>query len=121
MDVSELTGDEAPAAVADALGTAVETARARGGGFAAVVRMPPTVRRGPRLSAATERVRLLRRLRPGLAVSCRGLAFVVSAEVRQANAKAIRAGAKLWGCPTHTAETVTAARAWAQGRLEATS
>ncbi|MEU6140683.1 hypothetical protein ABZ848_10030 [Streptomyces sp. NPDC047081] len=118
VDVSELTGDEAPAAVAGALGAAVEAARARGEGFAAVVRMPSAVRRGPRLAAATERVRMLRRLRPGLAESCLGLAFVVSAEMQQANAKAIRAGAKLWGCPTHTVDTVAAAHAWVREQLK---
>ncbi|MCI3277962.1 hypothetical protein [Streptomyces cylindrosporus] len=118
VDVSERTGDEAPAAVAGALGAAVETARARREGFAAVVQMPSTVRRGPRPAAATERVRMLRRLRPGLAESCRGLAFVVSAEVQRANAKAIRAGARLWGCPTYTVDTVVAAQAWAREQLK---
>ncbi len=64
-------------------------------------------------------MRLVKTLRPGLRNRCAGLAFVVSAEVQQANAKAIRAGAKLWGCPTTATHDPAAALAWARQQLAA--
>jgi hypothetical protein len=87
--------------------------------FAAVIRMPPGAQRKRRVAGAAERVRLLRRLRPGLRDHCRGLAFVLPIEDQQANAKAIAAGAKLWGCPTTATADVETARTWASAQLAA--
>jgi hypothetical protein len=84
--------------------------------FAAVLRMPEG--RPRRLAGAGDRVRLMKALRPGLRARCAGLAFVVSAEAQQANARAIRAGAKLWGCPTTAADDPAAALAWARQQLD---
>lgn len=95
--------------------------------FAAVVVMPTRAGEageadgtGPgrrRLSGIGDRVRMLKRLRPGLRQWCCGLAFVASHEVQQAGAKAIRAGARMWGCPTRTFDDVDAAGSWAEQQL----
>ncbi|MDA2809832.1 hypothetical protein O4J56_04200 [Nocardiopsis sp. RSe5-2] len=113
LDVSELD----PAAGAHRLGDVLTAALERREPFAAVVRMPEG--RPRRLAGVGERVRLLKTLRPGLRAQCAGLAFVVSAETQQANAKAIGAGAKLWGCPTTATDDQAAALAWARQQLAA--
>lgn len=113
LDVSALD----PAAGARRVGDVLTAAMERRESFAAVVRMPEG--RPRRMAGAGERVRLLKTLRPGLRERCAGLAFVVSAEAQQANAKAIRAGAKLWGCPTTATDDPAAALAWAYQQLAA--
>jgi hypothetical protein len=113
LDVSALD----PAAGARSLGEALTVALERRESFAAVVRMPEGRPRG--LADAGERVRLIKTLRPGLRERCAGLAFVVSAEAQQVNAKAIKAGAKLWGCPTTATDEPAAALAWARQQLAA--
>ncbi|MEV5842034.1 hypothetical protein AB0M32_08665 [Streptomyces sp. NPDC051985] len=80
----------------------------------AVLRMPEA--RPPRLAGAGERVRLTKTPRPGLRNRCAGRAFVVPAEAQQADVKAIRAGAKLWGCPATATDDPAAALAWARQR-----
>lgn len=86
--------------------------------FAAVVVMPPNPgSRGRRLANVGDRVRMLKRLRPGLREWCSGLAFVASADMQRDNAKAIRAGAKMWGCPTFSTADRDEARAWAEAQL----
>ena len=89
----------------------------RGEAFAAVVRMPEAPPRGRRIAGVAERVRMLKRLRPGLVEHCRGLAFVMSEEGQRNNAKALRSGAKMWGCPTFATDDPEHARSWAQSRL----
>lgn len=92
--------------------------------FAAVVVMPtragdsgPGGAGGRRLAGIGDRVRMLKRLRPGLRQWCRGLAFVATPEVQQAGAKAIKAGSRMWGCPTSTFDDVSTARTWAEQQL----
>jgi len=118
VDVSDATPETAPTAVFAALMAAVQ----RGELFAAVVRMPEVAvegsPRGRRITGVAERVRMLKRLRPGLVEHCRGLAFVVSAEGQRNNAKQLRSGAKMWGCPTFATDDPGQARAWAVARLE---
>lgn len=101
--------------VGDALAEALE----RGEAFAAVVETPQAAigRERPRGRGALERVRLVRRLRPGLAERCRGLAFVLPAASIRANARALTSGAKIWGCPTTATDDPEHARAWARERL----
>lgn len=91
----------------------------RGRPFLALVRMPDAPPRGGRLGDVTERVRTLKLLRPGLRVWCRGLAFLVGEQTLARQAKAIRSGDKLWGCPTLTTADETTARAWLRARAEA--
>lgn len=114
VDASGAAPEAAHAVVFDALMAAVERREA----FAAVVRMPETPPRGRRVAGAADRVRLLKRLRPGLVERCRGLAFVMSEEAQRANAKAIRSGTVLWGCPTFATDDPAQARSWALARLE---
>jgi hypothetical protein len=114
VDASDTTPDRAPTVVFDALMAAVE----RRESFAAVVSMPETPPRGRRVAGAVERVRMLKRLRPGLVERCRGLAFVMSEEAQRNNAKAIRSGAVMWGCPTFATDDPGQARSWALARLE---
>lgn len=114
VDASGAAPDAAHAVVFDALMAAVQRREA----FAAVVRMPEAPPRGRRIAGAAERVRLLKRLRPGLAERCRGLAFVMSEEAQRNNAKALRSGAALWGCPTFATDDPGRARSWALSRLE---
>ena len=114
VDVTDATPEAAPTAVFEALMAAVERQEA----FAAVVRMPETPPRGRRIAGAAERVRLLRRLRPGLVERCRGLAFVMSEDAQRNNAKALRSGAVMWGCPTFATDDPGQARSWALARLE---
>ncbi|BCL30714.1 hypothetical protein ACFFS2_21480 [Streptomyces aurantiacus] len=113
LDVSALD----PAAGARRVGDVLTAALERREPFAAVLTMPES--RPRKLAGAGERVRLVKTLRPGLRNRCAGLAFVVSAEAQQANAKAIRAGAKLWGCPTTATHDPAAALAWARQQLAA--
>lgn len=96
-------------------GQALEEALARGGPFAAVVEMPPAP--PGRVRGALEQVRMVRRLRPGLAEHCRGLAFVMSADARIEHAKLIRTGPKVWRCPVHAATDPRRAGSWARERL----
>jgi hypothetical protein len=113
LDVSDLD----PAAGARRVGDVLTAALERREPFAAVLRMPEG--RPRKLAGVGERVRLMKTLRPGLRERCAGLAFVVPAEAQQANAKAIKAGARLWGCPTTATDDSTAALAWARQRLAA--
>lgn len=113
LDVSTLD----PEAGARRLGDVLTAALERRESFAAVLRMPEG--RPRKLAGAGERVRLLKTLRPGLRNRCAGLAFVVAAEAQQANAKAIRAGTKLWGCPITVTGDPNAALAWARQQLAA--
>jgi hypothetical protein len=113
VDASGAPPELAPTVVFDALMTAVERRET----FAAVVRMPETPPRGRRVAGAVERVRLLKRLRPGLVERCRGLAFVMSEEAQRNNAKALRSGAVMWGCPTFATDDPAQARSWACARL----
>jgi hypothetical protein len=113
VDASGATPDSAHSVVFDALMAAVERRET----FAAVVRMPETPPRGRRIAGAAERVRLLKRLRPGLVERCRGLAFVMSEEAQRNNAKALRSGAVIWGCPTFATDDPGQARSWALARL----
>lgn len=85
--------------------------------FAAVIQMPSTTERPKGIGGVGEKVRMLKQLRPRLKETCRGLAFVLSAEAQAANAKSIGAGAKLWGCPTFATDDVAAATAWARAQL----
>ncbi|WP_372347612.1 hypothetical protein [Streptomyces sp. KL116D] len=86
--------------------------------FAAVLLMPapPESPAPPAPGTATDRVRALKALRPGLTEYCRGLAFVAPADITAERAAAIHSGEQLWGCPTTAGQDVTAARAWARGR-----
>lgn len=111
LDVSALE----PSAGARRVGEVLTAALERGEPFAAVLTMPEG--RPRRLAGAGERVRLLKSLRPGLRDRCAGLAFVVSVEAQRAGAKAIRAGAKLWGCPTTATHDPDVALGWARQRL----
>ena len=113
VDASTLPVRQAQGLIGDALGAAIE----RGEPFAAIVRMPSAARRDRTLSGVAERIRILKRLRSGLSARCVGLAFVVSAEAQQHNAKAIRAADKMWGCPTLAVDDHATARAWALARL----
>jgi len=112
LDVSAVD----PAAGARRVEEVLTAALERREPFVAVLRMPEG--RPHRLAGAGDRVRLMKALRPGLRARCAGLAFVVSAEAQQANARAIRAGAKLWGCPTTATDDPAAALAWARRRLD---
>jgi len=113
VDASGASPDTAPTVVFDALMAALE----RGAAFAVVVRMPDVPARGRRVAGAVERVRMLKRLRPGLSEHCRGLAFVMSEDAQRGNAKALRSGAVMWGCPTFATDDPGQARSWAQARL----
>lgn len=110
--------EQARTVVAQALGEAVR----RGEPFAAVVEMPQgAVARRSRIRGAVEHVRMLKALRPGLTAHCRGLAFVMSADAQRDNARAIGAGAKVWGCPTTVTDDPAGARAWARAQLSTDS
>ncbi|NLU73354.1 hypothetical protein HCC61_11810 [Streptomyces sp. HNM0575] len=120
IDASSVPAQAAPELVSDALLAAL----ARDETFAAVVRMPETtpeampetMPRKQRVADAGNRVRMLKRLRPGLSARCLGLAFVMPESAQRENARAIRAGAKLWGCPTLTTDDLARAQAWAEAR-----
>jgi hypothetical protein len=113
VDASALPVLEAQRSITGALQAAI----ARGEPFVAVVHMPAAAPRERRIAGVAERIRMLKRLRPGLSARCAGLAFVVSAEAQQQNAKAIRSAEKLWGCPTHAVADPSTARAWALAQL----
>jgi hypothetical protein len=113
VDASGAAPESAHAVVFETLMAAVERREA----FAAVVRMPESPPRGRRIAGAAERVRLLRRLRPGLAECCRGLAFLMSEDAQRNNAKVLRSGAVMWGCPTFATDDPEQARSWALARL----
>lgn len=126
--------DRAPSQGARAVNDALLAATGRREPFAAVIQMPtrgneqtdqpsdqPAGRGRRRVIADVgERIRMLKQLRPRLKKTCRGLAFVVSAEDLAANAKTIQAGDKLWGCPTHATADLDAALSWARIRLGTT-
>jgi hypothetical protein len=114
VDASGAAPASAHTVVFDALMAAVERQET----FAAVVRMPEAPPRGRRIAGAAERVRLLKRLRPGLVERCRGLAFVMSEDAQRNNAKALRSGAVMWGCPTFATDDPAQAHSWARARLE---
>lgn len=113
LDVSELAASEG----ARLLAAVLTRAAGRGEPFAAVVRMPSTAERPRVIGGVGERIRMLKQLRPRLKESCRGLAFVLSLEAQEANAKSIRAGAKLWGCPTFATDDISIAAEWAEDQL----
>jgi hypothetical protein len=113
LDATAAPPDEAPDLVVRALQAAV----ARGTAFSAVLLMPAGPSSRPRTTTATEHVRALTRLRPGLGTHCRGLAFVVPLAVQEERAKAIAAGDRLWGCPSFATDDLDRARAWAAARL----
>lgn len=115
VDVSGLPMGQAQGMVLDELRALTERAEP----FAAVLLMPapPEGRTPPEPGAsATDRVRALKSIRPGLTAHCRGLAFVAPADIPAERAKTIHSGDKLWGCPTMATQDETAARAWARGR-----
>lgn len=113
VDAAELSIPEAQRLVGDALQVAI----GRGEPFAAIVHMPAAAPGNRKIAGVAERIRMLKRLRPGLGTWCRGLAFVVSADARQQHARTIRSGDKLWGCPTLAVDDQAAAHAWALARL----
>jgi hypothetical protein len=113
VNAADATPETAPTAVFEALMAEVQ----RGEVFAAIVRMPEVPPRGRRIAGVAERVRMLKRLRPGLVQHCRGLAFVMSEEAQRNNAKQLRSGAKMWGCPTFATDDPGQARSWALARL----
>jgi hypothetical protein len=114
LDVSGVAPEAASTVVFDTLMSAVQRRET----FAAVLRMPEAPPRGRRIAGVAERVRMLKRLRPGLVEHCRGLAFVLSEEGQRNNAKALRSGPKMWGCPTFATDDPRQARSWALARLE---
>ena len=114
VDASGATPETAPTVVFDTLMAAVQRREV----FAAVVRMPEAPPRGRRIAGVAERVRMLKRLRPGLVEHCRGLAFVMSEEGQRNNAKALRSGPTMWGCPTFATDDPGQAHSWARARLE---
>jgi len=113
LDVSDLPPTDGARRVNDTL----LAAAGRGEPFAAVLRMPAITERPKVIGGVSERVRMLKQLRPRLKQHCLGLAFVVPIETQAVNAKAIRAGTKLWGCPTFATDDPDAATAWAYERL----
>lgn len=113
IDAASLTTDEATKLVSGSLREATD----RGHPFVALVWMPPSARGRVGLGDVTERVRMLKRIRPGLRDWCRGLAFLVTQDTLTSRAKAIRSGDRLWGCPTFTTADEAAARAWISERL----
>ncbi|WP_130342247.1 hypothetical protein [Herbihabitans rhizosphaerae] len=114
---ADLTPTEAARVVNDVL----TEASGRHARFAAVIQMPSTAdqpaERRRVIGGVGERIRMLKQLRPRLKETCRGLAFVVSAEAKSANSKAIKAGPTMWGCPTFATDDVAVATAWAEARL----
>lgn len=107
--------DQAQGLVLDELRALTE----RGQPFAAVLLMPapPEGRTPPPPGApATDRVRALKTIRPGLTAYCRGLAFVAPADIPAERAKAIHSAESLWGCPTTATQDASAAHAWAEER-----
>ncbi|MQA06995.1 MAG: hypothetical protein GEU98_00350 [Pseudonocardiaceae bacterium] len=112
-------GDVPTAQVAPAVARALQAAVDRGEYFAAVVHMPDMPANRPRVSGAPERIRMLRKLRPGLSRRCRGLAFVMSAAAQRDNVKVVKSGNKIWGCPTMATDDVQRARASARTQLSA--
>jgi hypothetical protein len=113
LDITDLAPAEGARVVTGVLIEAI----GRRESFAAVIQMPSTTERPRGIGGVGERIRMLKQLRPGLKETCRGLAFVVSVEAQAANTKAIRAGAKLWGCPTFATDDLAAAAAWAEAQL----
>ena len=109
------SADEVPGTVSAALGEAIS----RGERFAAVVVMGDPGPRRSRVKDAVERVRMVKRLRPGLSAHCLGLAFVAPASVQKDNAKTLRSADKIWGCPTTSTDDPAQAETWALGRLAA--
>ncbi|MGW1094967.1 hypothetical protein ACWD5W_04155 [Streptomyces sp. NPDC002455] len=83
--------------------------------FVAVLVMPAPEER-PTGAPATDRIRALKELRPGLTAHCRGLAFVAPADIPEERAKAIHSSDALWGCPTTATQDAEAAHAWARSR-----
>lgn len=114
VDTSELGIDDATRLVGEKLLAATEAEEH----FAAVIFMPPNPgSRMRNLINVRDRVRMLKRIRPGLRQWCKGLVFVASADMQRDNAKAIRAGQKMWGCPTWATDDPEAARSWAEAQL----
>lgn len=113
LELDATSPPDGPAVVMQALREAL----ARSEPFAAVIRMPPSTQRERRIAGAVERVRMLKALRGGLADRCRGLAFVMPLEAQRDNAKLLRSGSKMWGCPTTATDDLAAARAWAREQL----
>ncbi|MQA86902.1 MAG: hypothetical protein GEV03_20295 [Streptosporangiales bacterium] len=113
----DLSAHEARTVVAQALRQALD----RGEPFAAVVEIPQVPVRRPRMRGTVEHVRLVKELRPGLAERCRGLVVVMPAHALHDNTKTIRAGAKIWGCPTFAVDDLARARAWARDQLSASA
>lgn len=105
--------EQAQGVVLDELQTLTERARP----FAAVLLMPapPEGRTSPPPgAAATDRIRALKAMRPGLTTHCRGLAFVAPSDIPAERAKAIHSNGSLWGCPTMATQDAMAARTWAK-------
>ncbi|MEU9522794.1 hypothetical protein [Streptomyces sp. NPDC048224] len=114
VDASRLPMDQAQALVLAELRAFTEQAEP----FAAILLMPAPSPEGrapsPPGTSATDRVRALKSIRPGLTAHCRGLAFVAPADIPAERAKAIHSSDKLWGCPTMSTQDPTVARAWAK-------
>jgi hypothetical protein len=113
VQASGMSADEARQETVRAL----DEALARDEAFAVVLEMPP--RQSGTVRDRVGQVRMIKRLRPGLAARCRGLAFVLAAEAQHEHAKLLRSGAKVWGCPVHADTDPDGARAWARQRLAA--
>jgi hypothetical protein len=96
---------------------ALDEALARDEAFAVVVELPSE--QSGKVRDRLGHVRMIRRLRPGLAARCRGLAFVLPAEAQHRHAKLLGSGAKVWGCPVHADADPDGARSWARRRLAA--
>jgi hypothetical protein len=109
--------DLPPAELHTVVGAALGEAISRGEAFVAVVQTPDMPRRG-RVRGAVEQVRTVRRLRPGMAEHCRGLAMVLPPSAIKDNEKVIRSGPKIWGCPVNAVSDLASARTWALGQLE---
>ncbi|MGA4973832.1 hypothetical protein [Streptomyces cinereoruber] len=93
----------------------LRTLTERAAPFAAVLLMPAPEER-PAGAPATDRIRALKELRPGLTVHCRGLAFVAPADIPEERARALHSSDSLWGCPTTATQDAEAARTWVRSR-----
>lgn len=107
IDAAGVPAAEATVLVAQRLGDAI----AVGESFQAVVCMPQATERarGPQ---ATQSVRMLKEIRPGLVEHCVGLAFVADEATKAARGRSPEAEARLWGCPVTTVTSTDEAHAW---------
>lgn len=107
IDAAALPAGDATVMVAEKLGEAI----AEGGSFQAMVWMPESTER-PKGLQAVRAVRMLKKIRPGLAEHCAGLAFVATAATKAARPRSAEAEARMWGCPVMTVTTEEEAQTW---------